>query len=237
MGVDYYLLSAARRAHRLRAERTYVLGRDEACDIVLQDALASRRHAEVKWSGDDSWTVVDLASRNGVMVNGQRIVQNMRLDDGAQLQIGGQVYRMYALPPGGDPGSLGSQAPQISTVETMGAGMNLQELANQGATFTGVVQGGLLDLLQFFQITRKSGRLDFTGGPVLASVWLQGGTAVHACHGQISGFDGLVAIATTPPPRFAFHADLQPPKGRTIEGSGNAVLMEVARLVDESSRK
>ena len=48
-----------------------MLGRSRECDIVLDDANVSRRHAEVRPSGG-SWIVRDLGSTNGVKVNGRR---------------------------------------------------------------------------------------------------------------------------------------------------------------------
>lgn len=238
MAIDYYLVSASRRAYKLRTERPYVFGREEGCDIVLQDALASRRHAEVRWQDDGKcWILADLASRNGVMVNGTRITQPTKLDDGHQVQIGGQVYRMHLLPPGGDPGSLGNQAPQISTLETLGPGFSMQDLAAQGATYTGQVTSGLLDLIQFFQSTSKTGRLDLIGGPPAVCIHLAAGTPIHASDGQTTGIDALIAIALAPPPRFAFHADAPAPKERTLQGTANGILMEVARVLDEQGNK
>jgi hypothetical protein len=237
MSVDYYLVSAARRAHRLRPDRSYVFGREEGVDIVLQDALVSRRHAELIWNGDGWWEVKDLGSRNGVFVNGNRIPGPTRMDDGTQLQVGGQVYRLHMLPPGGDPASLGSQAPQISNLETMGPGFNLQDIANQGATFTGeVTGGGVLDLLQFFQATNKTGRLDLVGGANLASVWVNNGNPTHATFDASQGIDALISLAKSPPPRFAFHADAPPAAERTLQGSMQGLLMEVARVLDEQKR-
>ena len=48
-----------------------VIGRSRDCDIVLDDAGVSRKHAEIRPSGD-GWTVADLGSTNGVLVNGLR---------------------------------------------------------------------------------------------------------------------------------------------------------------------
>jgi hypothetical protein len=240
MAVDYYLVSASRRAYRLKIERPYVFGREEGVDIVLQDALASRRHAEMRWQPQHAcWVLTDLNSRNGVLANNQRISEPTRIDDGCQIQIGGQVYRMHLLPPGGDPGSLGNQAPQISTLETMGPGFSMADLSSQGATFTGEVTGGLLDLLQFFQTTAKSGRLDLVGpsaGISVNSVWMDKGTPIHASTGTVVGFEALVAMAIAPPPRFAFHAEGTPPTARTLKGSAAGILMEVARMVDEDKK-
>lgn len=237
MNVDYYLVSAARRAHRLRPGKVYTFGREDGVDILLQDALASRRHAEMRWTEPGPWLVVDLASRNGVMVNSHRITQPVHMNDGDQLQIGGQVFRLQVLPPGGDPGSLSAQAPQISNLETMGPGYSLKDLQQQSATFTGVVTtGGVMDLLQFFQVTGKSGRLELLDGPEEASVYLIKGCPVHAHVGQLDGIEALVQLAHKPPPRFSFHADALPSVERTLTGSAQGILMEVARMMDEQEK-
>lgn len=58
---------------RLRvSQRETTIGRSRDCDIVLDDANASRRHAEIRHIGLD-YFVVDLGSTNGTIVNGQRV--------------------------------------------------------------------------------------------------------------------------------------------------------------------
>ncbi|TEB17907.1 Glycogen accumulation regulator GarA [Pelotomaculum sp. FP] len=49
-----------------------VLGRHESCDIVLNDSSVSRRHARLELHRG-RYTIVDLGSTNGTMVNGVRI--------------------------------------------------------------------------------------------------------------------------------------------------------------------
>jgi Protein of unknown function (DUF3662)/FHA domain len=48
------------------------IGRSRDCEVLLDDAGVSRRHAEIR-PGPDGWTVEDLGSTNGVLVNGQAI--------------------------------------------------------------------------------------------------------------------------------------------------------------------
>jgi Protein of unknown function (DUF3662)/FHA domain len=48
-----------------------VLGRSRECDITLDDANVSRRHAEVRRE-NGNWFVIDLGSTNGIEVNGKR---------------------------------------------------------------------------------------------------------------------------------------------------------------------
>ncbi|MCS6969787.1 MAG: FHA domain-containing protein [Planctomycetota bacterium] len=234
--ISYYLVSASRQARRILPNRAYVFGREEGVDIVVPDALVSRRHAELRWVEGSGWVLSDLNSRNGTFVNGQRLSAPTALADGAQIQIGGQVFRLHLLPAGGDPASLSAQAPQISAMETMGPGVSLAELSAQGATFTGALtEAGLLELLQFFVQTGKSGRLDLLGASGQHAVWLVGGAPVHAVSGAAEGFAALLALARRPPPRFAFHQEALPPK-RSLQGGGQALLMDLARELDESSK-
>jgi len=65
-----------------------VLGRSRECDIVIDDANVSRRHAEVR-PGPDGWTVADLGSTNGVRVNGRTVRSAPQpLRDGDLVELG-----------------------------------------------------------------------------------------------------------------------------------------------------
>jgi hypothetical protein len=64
-----------------------VLGRSRECDVVLDDANVSRRHAEVRPSGG-SWMIADLGSTNGVKVNGRRIDSPQSLRPGDRIDLG-----------------------------------------------------------------------------------------------------------------------------------------------------
>lgn len=63
------------------------IGRSRDCDIVLEDANVSRRHAEVRPRGD-GWMIHDLGSTNGVTVNGTRIEQAQLLRPGDRVEVG-----------------------------------------------------------------------------------------------------------------------------------------------------
>lgn len=239
MDIDYYLLSAARRAHRLRVERNYRIGREEGCDIHIQDALVSRRHCEVVFdAAAGTWKAVDLGSRNGCLVNGERVAGERLMADQDRLQIGGQVYQYMMVPPGSDLGVLSSQAPQISDEVTMGAGVSTTDLISAGAAFSGEVRaGGVLELLQFLSQTRKTGRLDLIADTVpVGAIGVIDGAVRDATHKGVQGMDALLVLVATDCSRFAFHADADLPMGPSIEGSADAVLMEIARRLDESTR-
>ncbi len=63
-----------------------VLGRSRDCDVVLDDAGVSRRHARIRPAGA-GWTIEDLRSTNGVLLNGEplRGVHPLQLGDRIEL--------------------------------------------------------------------------------------------------------------------------------------------------------
>jgi hypothetical protein len=73
------------------------VGRAPGCDVCLEwDAGVSRAHARLERLGKDDWMLVDDGlSRNGSIVNGERLRQRRRLLDGDVLSFGGTciVYR------------------------------------------------------------------------------------------------------------------------------------------------
>jgi hypothetical protein len=70
------------------------IGRQADCTIVLADPNVSRRHAEVRPSGD-GFVVADLGSTNGSKVNGVRVAEH-QLVDGDELRFGNTVIHFEA---------------------------------------------------------------------------------------------------------------------------------------------
>jgi hypothetical protein len=71
-----------------------VLGRDPSCDVVLNDAKCSRRHAVVE-EGPEGFAVRDSDSANGVFLNGRRI-QRASLRPGDTLRLGDVHVKLLA---------------------------------------------------------------------------------------------------------------------------------------------
>lgn len=91
-----------------------VIGRVAACDIVVEDGKASRRHARLVVEAGVV-EVEDMQSSNGTMLNGKNVTRRM-LRDGDVIGIGKSeiVYREGPLPVRGSrsPSGAGSAAPQ-----------------------------------------------------------------------------------------------------------------------------
>lgn len=64
-----------------------LIGRNPDCDLRLKNEAISRHHC-VLYVRDGNVFVRDLKSRNGTLVNGQRIQTDWELQDGDKLQIG-----------------------------------------------------------------------------------------------------------------------------------------------------
>ncbi len=87
-----------------------VIGKASDCNIVLPGKQVSRHHCKLVRVdfGPSRWTVVDLNSTNGVLINGHRVTQR-ELADGDALEIGEFRFR-YLLDGGVGEGSIGAFA-------------------------------------------------------------------------------------------------------------------------------
>lgn len=67
--------------------REYRVGRDKTGDLVLKHWSISRKHALFRRDADGV-TVMDMGSKNGVLVNGERFEDSRRLRDGDVVSVG-----------------------------------------------------------------------------------------------------------------------------------------------------
>ena len=77
------------------------LGRALDADIRINDARASRLHARItteldETTGEPRYRLNDLESRNGTILNGERVEQAL-LEDGDKFEIGDQLIRFEML--------------------------------------------------------------------------------------------------------------------------------------------
>ncbi len=69
------------------------LGRDASNDLTLDDLLVSRHHATM-WLTAEGWFVRDEGSRNGTLINGERISGSRLLKLGDRLAFGNAIFEL-----------------------------------------------------------------------------------------------------------------------------------------------
>ena len=85
----------------LSAGQTHVIGRDaDQCQIVIPNSSVSRKHATIDFK-DGKYVVEDLGSRNGTLINQNRIGSPTPLKNDDRVKICDFVFRYYdeAAPP------------------------------------------------------------------------------------------------------------------------------------------
>jgi pSer/pThr/pTyr-binding forkhead associated (FHA) protein len=88
--------SATRTFHRPTTvrplpTRTVHIGRAEDNDLVVDDLIVSRRHAELRHLADGTYEIVDVGSHNGTYLNGQRI-ERAQISPGDIVGIGHSAF-------------------------------------------------------------------------------------------------------------------------------------------------
>ncbi|MBO3745279.1 FHA domain-containing protein [Streptosporangiaceae bacterium NEAU-GS5] len=76
----------------LAEARVVRIGRGPGNDVVLTDLMVSRRHAELRITGD-GYEIADVGSRGGTYVNGRR-VQQARISPGDLIGIGTSTFHL-----------------------------------------------------------------------------------------------------------------------------------------------
>ncbi len=73
---------------KLEHQTTWTIGRDEACDIVVQDTWVSRKHSSINISEAKGVYFEDLGSSNGSTINGNSVLSPTYLRDGDVIMVG-----------------------------------------------------------------------------------------------------------------------------------------------------
>jgi pSer/pThr/pTyr-binding forkhead associated (FHA) protein len=72
---------------------SYVFGRGMECQVRPNSEWVSRQHCQLLVTGDAA-SIRDLGSRNGTLINRERVMGERGLSNGDQLQIGPLVFEV-----------------------------------------------------------------------------------------------------------------------------------------------
>ena len=90
------VISGVNQGQEFRLQGRTRLGRAQDNEIILDDPKVSRHHAVFNLE-TEGWVITDLGSANGTFVNGQRIEEPYRLQNGDRISVG-DVELGYAEP-------------------------------------------------------------------------------------------------------------------------------------------
>lgn len=137
------------------------IGRWEDNDVVIEDRWVSRYHAEVQRERDQ-YVVHDLGSKNGTLINGQRIAAPTVLADGDEIQVTPLIKLTFV--------DYGATAPL--PVETQAPALDLDPVARQ-VYVRGRLLSPPLSPAQFTflsALAEQPGRV-YSRDEVIATVW------------------------------------------------------------------
>ncbi len=82
------------RAFALGDHEELLVGRDDSCDVRIKAMSVSREHCAIEREGEDL-ILRDLGSKAGTFLNGERIADRVRLQDGMEITVGPAVLKFF----------------------------------------------------------------------------------------------------------------------------------------------
>jgi hypothetical protein len=212
-------------------DREIFIGRSNELDVVLVEDMVSRKHARISWN-NDALIIEDLGSTNGTFVNGEKI-KRARLKEGDRVLIGTSIVRV-AL----------TEATQGATAQHEAeARAKMQNVATRSSavkTMTGSIDElPLVDLLQLFATSKKSGVLVVTRDDHTGKIFLRKGQIAYATLDDSNDLGALKAIyrlLTWESGTFEMQGPDDREFAEELNLSTEAVLMEGMRHLDELRR-
>jgi type III secretion system YscD/HrpQ family protein len=142
-------------------DRQYLIGTDTVtCDIIFNDLSVSREHAQLGVSKDGIITIRDLGSRNGVIVERERIITTKEVAPNSVVALGTSAFMLIDReapsetiaaplyePAGEEFEEKEERAPAIVEEEPVAAKVSRRKPAHPGTLVLSLIIGGLALLL------------------------------------------------------------------------------------------
>jgi pSer/pThr/pTyr-binding forkhead associated (FHA) protein len=156
-----FLPGQAAIVRTLREGQEYLIGRDSGAAIEVDDERVSRRHAVVRWQ--DAWSITDLESKNGTLVDGHQVTAPAALGDSTWLSLGGLMARFETTT---DEQESADRARQL---ERWRSSLELRRRLSSGIGLEGLLQALLDSVLQLSGTRRGFVLLDWGEGELEVS--------------------------------------------------------------------
>ncbi len=212
----------------IASEKEIFIGRANDLEVVLVEDMVSRKHARVALQGE-TLSIEDLGSTNGTFVNGEKI-KRARLKEGDRVLIGTSIIRVAMSELGSDTTDPRARMQDVAAARR----------TSQVRTMTGTIEEvPLVDLLQLFTTSKKSGVLVLRRDDDVGRIFLKRGTISHASineNADVGPLKAVYRLLTWEHGTF----ELDPPDDREfaeeLNVSTEAILMEGLRQLDELKR-
>lgn len=185
----------------LKPGEVFTFGRGDACDHKIDSKTVSRRHARVHWQGTEPPVpeLVDLESRNGVLVNGTPVDRKL-LEDGDEVTMGTLTATMRVL------AANTSFEAQISVDRLSATTAASQRMWGEIKLIS------IPWFLGHLERCRESGTLNVQHEKESGYVALISGVVIAAGHGKDIGEEAVRKVAKMKQGRFSFspNADATP---------------------------
>ena len=208
-----------------------VLGRDDDCEVILDEGPVSRTHAKVVYQGYQP-ELHDLGSTNGTFLNGKR-VRRAFLKHGDRFQVGANVFEVR----------LGLETTDAAAADAASDThvRNLQSLLKkkknnpqQTSAISGrIAEIRLTSLLQIIESDRATGTLVVLNGGREGKLHIHQGAVRHATLGRARGVKALYRLMALDEGSFELYIPGRNPDYDTIDGDLQKHLLEAMRQKDE----
>jgi len=168
----------------LRNGQNYVLGRGLDCDVVVEDAACSRRHAQLSVARMTGAAFLeDLGSRNGTYVNGDRVRSRVAVRDGSRLQVGQSIFLVR----------MTEEKEEIELSET-GTVAFEQSSFNQDCDGGELSTYGVVELIKLLFNARRSVSVHIAAEDASGLLEVRKGDLIFAEFQGLEGFNALVRL-------------------------------------------
>jgi pSer/pThr/pTyr-binding forkhead associated (FHA) protein len=209
-----------------------VIGRDDDCQIVLDEDPVSRRHAKVLFL-DQKPELLDLGSTNGTFLNGKQVHRGF-LKDGDRIQVGGSVFQVATGKEELEPETtLDASAKRVQSLIQKSKDGPAGSAGQASAVSGSLTEIRLPSLLQVIESDRVTGTLVIRHGGREGKLHIHQGVIRHATFGRAQGVKALYRLMAAEDGRFELFIPGRSPEYETVEGDLQKHLLEAMRQKDE----
>jgi pSer/pThr/pTyr-binding forkhead associated (FHA) protein len=209
-----------------------VLGRDDDCQIILDDDPVSREHAKVVYQ-DYEPELLDLGSTNGTFLNGKR-VHRAHLKQGDRIQVGASVFEVLIGNENWDSGPDSETPADKHRLQSLIGKMKAASPTGQSSALSGrLSEINLTSLLQVIDSDQATGTLVILQGGQEGKLHIHRGEVRHATLGRAWGVKALYRLMSLQDGVFEFFIPGRSPEYHTIDGDLHRHILEAVRQKDE----